>query len=481
MERYGIDLGTRNTAVECPSGALTMAHGATIPSAVAYDQLSNDVKFGEEAIQLLREQNSEVRARWHVATSFKTALASDAPFVRTPRGSKTAREVLEDYFRWLVTQAERKGLPKLSRAVFAIPVGFDPLSRQRMLGAARAAGIEPIGIVTESTAAFITVAQHLGLVERVAVVDWGAGTLDVSVLKIFGSAAVGMHVEEHACKGSRVAGDQIDISVYEFFVASARREGKTVPQRDEIPKELMRSVLRVCELEKISLSEKETDQEETDVTFVKFVDGSPATFRFSAAHLRGISAPACAEVLHVVTAALADAGLTADQLDRVIFVGGCTGIIGFREAAEKQFGRAVIYPDAPEWAVARGAIEVARGGTAYECQQEFGCVLDDGRFLTLTKSPAKFDGTSMTVTVACTEQAINASLIFADRQTDKVTMAGSLSVPLQGHLGEPIHIRTTLNHDLTVRIEAWSRCCNADEDVRRLDLTDTRFRFKLDA
>jgi len=70
-------------------------------------------------------------------------------------------------------------------------------------------------------------------------------------------------------------------------------------------------------------------------------------------------------------------------------------------------------------------------------------------------------------------------LVFAERQAGRTSVAGTLSVPLQGHLGEPVHIKTTLRRDLTVGVKAWSHCCDHAQDVREMSIDNTRFRFRV--
>ena len=476
-EPYGIDFGTRNTAAEC-SARLTSSDGSTIPSAVAYDSLSSEIRFGHEALGLLRSQDPEVQQRWSIATSFKTALESDMPFVRTQRGTKTAAQVLSDYLRCLVDHAAKKRLPELSSAVFSIPVGFGAKSRRRLLEAARGAGIEPRGVVSESTAAYLKILHQLGPAERVAVVDWGAGTLDVSILRITGSTSSTAVIEERACKGSTEAGDCIDMAIYEALVARLRAAGTSVRPVSEISREHLRSMLHACENAKIALSDSQNRRTSTDLVFRTFAHGDPAKFTLTADDLREISAVARKRVFEVVFDAIQSAGLSKGQLDRVIFVGGCTGLLGFDEDARRYFGPAAVFPNSPEWVVAAGALEVAKGYASYRCLQNFGCVLDDGSFLSLIQA-SEFNGREATITVAATESTELASLVFAERQDDRVATCGALGVPLLGHIGEPVHIRTTLRHDLTVGIDAWSHCSGRPEDVRSLELLNTRFQFEV--
>jgi molecular chaperone DnaK len=476
---YGIDFGTRNTAVEC-SQRLTSAGGGTIPSAVAYDTLSDEIRFGEAAVELLRTQDVSLRERWGIATSFKTALATDSPFVRTGVGTKTAAGVLQDYFSFLVRHAKASGLPALEAAVFSIPVGFDALSRVRLLEAARGAGIEPVGIVSESTAAYLQLLRTIGAGERIAVVDWGAGTLDVSVLRVTSSGGLGAVIEESACEGSRIAGDRIDEEIYESLAVRARAEGRLVGPINEVPPQLLRAVLNACERAKIALSDELTRREKVSVVNPKFTDGVPATFEFKADELKAVSRSAVSQTFNVLDRSISDAGMSIAQVDRIIFVGGCTRIHGFREAATARYGPVATFPPDPEWVVSGGALQVAKGHASYESLQRFGCILDDGYFLPLNNT-SEFNGRSNDVTVAATESTRVASLVFAEQQGSRTSMVGSLSVPLLGHMGEPVGIRTTMRRDLTVHVKAWSHCAREEQDAREMSIDNTRFRFRVKA
>jgi len=322
--------------------------------------------------------------------------------------------------------------------------------------------------------------HSLGTAERVAVVDWGAGTLDVSVLRIVGGGTVGSVIEEQACQGSTIAGDRIDTSIYEAFAARARADGRQIGATEQIPIELVRSVLRACERAKIALGDRFSTRDSMDVVLPAFTDRKFAQFKLTASELRNLAAAARTAAFKLLDDSIEAAGLATGQLDRIIFVGGCTGILGFREEAQQRYRQAAAFPDKPEWVVAGGALQVASGHASYESLQEFGCVLDDGYFLPLTDAAA-FDGSEWFRTVAATESTRKASLVLAERQSGRVSVAGILSVPLQGHLGEPIHIRTTLKRDLTVGVEAWSQCCDEASDTRGLSIANTRFRFRVKA
>jgi molecular chaperone DnaK len=479
-EFYGIDLGTRNTAVEGRGGRLSGEAGSTIPSAVAYDSLSDQIRHGSDAMRLLHGTEAE-RERWCVATSFKTALDSDAPFVRAGARTKSAAEVLTDYFSALVRQAEAAGLPPLRDAVLSIPVGFSPLSRSRLTKAAEDAGIRVHGLVSESTAAFLQIAHVDAPAVRIAVVDWGAGTLDVSILNVTRTGLGGAVIDETASLGSRLAGDEIDLAIYESMATKARRDGRAIPSRDAVDPAVLRTILSACERTKIALCGEAGHPDVSSVIVGAFSDGKVGSFELSRTELMELSRPARTAAFQVLEESIERAGLVPGQLDRVIFVGGCTRIAGFKEEAQARFGPAAFFPQNPEWTVSGGALKVARREAQYESIQEFGCILDDGWFQSLTTSGQllAFDGTPHSITVATTESTDTASLVFAERQAGRTAIAATLSVPVVGHLGEPVEIVTTLRRDLTVEIAACSRCGDRARDERRAAYANTRFRFRV--
>jgi molecular chaperone DnaK len=475
MEPYGIDFGTRNTAVDCRRGRLSDEGGRTIPSAVAYDSFSPAMRFGVEAIELLKTKGS--RTRWSVITSFKTALTREqAVLVRTPLGDKTAMDVLTDYLRHLVQRASVDRKPLLEAAAFSIPVGFPAKARRNLLKAARNAGITVKGLVSESTSAYLSVMGQLGGCERAAVVDWGAGTLDVSVVSIAGGGGAQSIIEESACKGSCLAGDEIDRAIYESFATEARLQGRAIPEFEKLPTPLQCSLLRICELEKIAMSEK-GEPADAHVYFEHFADGKLAEFHFSATSLLRITERHRQRLFQIVDEAIADSGVSLDQIDRIMFIGGCTSLIGVREEAGRRYGPKAVIPQSPEWVVAAGALAIADRSASFECLQDFGCVLDDGVFLQLNDH-RRFDGKGHDRYVAATDTSGRASLVIASREGSDERMAGAMAVPLQGHVGEPIRITTTLCEDLTVQVQACSTCGIVPEDERSIDIADTRFRFR---
>lgn len=474
MAEYGIDFGTRNTAVSCNSSRFA-SDSKPIPSAVAYDRYSNSRRFGQAALDVLSLPPTE-RSRWRVARSFKTALESDEAAFEGHEGNKTAAEVLEDFLSLLLDAIRKSKLPPIDSAILSIPVGFPSKSRMRIVSAAEAHGIKVRGLVSESTAAYIK-EKGSGHHDRIAVIDWGAGTLDISIIRATGQGGPGTVFEELACVGSTVAGDAIDEAIYSHLAAEARSGGRAVPRLEEIPVHVRTAIFTEIERQKIQLSNRGRNRASTNLVFPEFGDGQAASFTLTVDQMARVLQPIFAQVFAAIDRALANAQLDHRQIDAFLFVGGCVSVLGFREAAEARYP-SPMFPPNPDWVVAEGALRLHSSGGEYESLQEFGLVLDDRSFLPLHQLRA-FGKQPERIRVAPTEASDTASLVIAERQGNRQTTIGGLSVPLQGHVGEPVRVLTELRKDLTVGIEAWSECCLREKDARRFEYSQTRFRFRL--
>ena len=174
----GIDFGTRNTAIVKGTRRVTGPSGGTIPSFVAYSRLGLPRAIGERARLLLDDPSSA--ASWDIHRSFKLRLpVSDGSL--NCRSTSLAADFLAD-----ALSLPSAGKSPVTGAVMAIPVGWAPAGRRALRRAAEQAGIRLAGFVSESTAAFAKYRDRFGSVDEVAVFDWGAGTLDISVLRIAG-------------------------------------------------------------------------------------------------------------------------------------------------------------------------------------------------------------------------------------------------------------------------------------------------------
>jgi molecular chaperone DnaK (HSP70) len=136
----------------------------------------------------------------------------------------------------------------------AIPVGWAPAGRRALRRAAEQAGIRLAGFVSESTAAFAKYRDRFGSVDEVAVFDWGAGTLDISVLRIAGGQHGVSSIEEKHCARSDAAGDTIDTVIAQRLHRQMQQSDQSLPDWEQVDPDERTRLCHQAEFAKIALS-----------------------------------------------------------------------------------------------------------------------------------------------------------------------------------------------------------------------------------
>ena len=217
MTAFGIDFGTTTSgAVQLLGGhALTIGdeEGRPLPSIVAIDRASGEAFGGRDAWNR-RFELSEHGNYW-VIPSIKPYLASDRQWP-TNRRVWSPVDVAAFVFQQLTQR--QSGAP-ISQATVAIPVGMSADARRQLRKAAAIAGIDIQAFVAESTAAIFRYYNEYRHLHRVAVFDWGGGTLDVSVVEFRNSG-----IFEVGLGGTPTAGNALDHEIALFLHARIMEE-----------------------------------------------------------------------------------------------------------------------------------------------------------------------------------------------------------------------------------------------------------------
>jgi molecular chaperone DnaK len=243
-------------------------------------------------------------------------------------------EVAAMLFGHLMRAAAGSG-PPIDRAVVTVPANSRGLARHRTKLCAGMAGLQVPALLNEPTAA--AMAYSLGRVhdETIMVVDWGGGTLDVTILE-----AVGGVFLEQASKGvQRLGGLDFDARFAQWLVeSSGGAQGWTSIERADFRLDVERA--------KIALSER-------DEAHVRFPDGR---FRIvTRADLERVIRPLVERARQPVEQCLADVGALAPDVDAVVLVGGTSRIPLVREFVAELTGKAPAPGVDPMHAVAQGA------------------------------------------------------------------------------------------------------------------------------
>src|SRR5262249_32520668 len=222
---------------------------------------------------------------------------------------------------------------EVDRAVITVPAYFNDAQRTATRDAGRLAGLDVLRIINEPTAASLAYGLDKRHDGTIAVYDFGGGTFDVSILKV----EDGVFQVLSTNGDTHLGGDDIDVTLVDDVLAQLK-----APHDAETVQRVRRAVIQA-----------KHDLSEHDETLV-VVDGSremPLTRRQFEDRIR----PIVERTLGPCRQALADAGLTAKDIDEVVLVGGSTRIPLVRQLVGELFGRTPHTELNPDEVVALGA------------------------------------------------------------------------------------------------------------------------------
>jgi molecular chaperone DnaK len=237
----------------------------------------------------------------------------------------------------------------VEQAVITVPAYYDDNQRSATKDAAQIAGLAVARLVNEPTAAALAYGlDRLGQELRIAVIDLGGGTLDVTIME-FGKGVF----EVKATNGdTQLGGTDMDRRISEFLADRFRQEAGVDVSNDF---KVMARLREVAEIAKIELTMSTTTR--INLPYLTVVDSVPRhlELEFTRAELERLVQPIIERCRKPVEQALKDAGITPHQIDRIIFVGGPTRMPAVRAFFEEQLGRKAEMGVDPMECVACGA------------------------------------------------------------------------------------------------------------------------------
>jgi molecular chaperone DnaK (HSP70) len=360
----GIDLGTTNSLVawcdESGPRVLCDAQGARlVPSAVRFGAGQGPI-VGHVARKEahLHRADTALGAKRLMGRGYAEARAAApelAPWiVEGVRGLAALsiggrpvlpQEIGAEVLRRLRAIAEQALDCRVTRAVITVPAYFDDGQREATRDAARLAGIEPVRIINEPTAAALAYGLGLrGRAETVAVYDFGGGTFDVSILDI--SADGDGLVRVIATAGdTHLGGDDIDAAVAACLAERIAADGHDLAAVTPAWRQVL---LDAAESVKVQLSAAETATAQVMLPSSAIWSGT-----LSRSEFERVVGPLVERTAACCRTAVADAG--HPRVERVVMVGGSTRIPCVRRAAAEAFGADVYTAVDPEETVALGA------------------------------------------------------------------------------------------------------------------------------
>jgi len=367
----GIDLGTTNSLVAVMDGGrpriIPGPDGRRLlPSVVAFSD--GHVTVGQEARRRLATHPADVvysvkrfmgRGLADVQDELKFFpfnLVEEPPgVVRIDAGGRRATPpeisamILGELKRW----AELDLREAVRQAVITVPAYFNDSQRQATKDAGRIAGLEVLRIVNEPTAA--SLAYGLQRKEgRIAVYDLGGGTFDISILTL--KAGI---FEVLATNGNtHLGGDDMDRRLAEWLVEQLGASGRLKTAGADG----WSAARLAAEAAKCALS----TEEQTVVEIALPGARNRERFVLTRDRLESLMMPIVEQTLQPCRLALRDAGVTAEQIDEVVLVGGMTRMPLIRHQVEALFGRRPHTELNPDEVVALGAAvqaDILAGGT----------------------------------------------------------------------------------------------------------------------
>ena len=334
MTAIGIDLGTTNSLVAVfEDGAprlIPNKYGDLLtPSVVSFHDGALDVGKAARA-RLVTHPND-------TAALFKRNMGTETE-VRLGRKSYRAEELSAMVLQSLKADAEADLGRIVTDVVVSVPAYFNELQRKAVKSACRMADLNPVRLINEPTAAALAYGIHERDAEKTFLVyDLGGGTFDVSLMEFF----------EGVMEVKATAGDAF-IGGEDFTKDLARHLARKLPDRplDDADRA---ALLTVADQAKTGLSTAHEVQVDT------MIGPDALTLTLTRAEFEEINADNLKRLHRPVDRALYDAGLTADDLDGVVLVGGATRMPVIRSQIAKHLRQ---LPDSridPDHVVALGA------------------------------------------------------------------------------------------------------------------------------
>ena len=346
MEKIiGIDLGTTNSCVAVYEGGepvvIPNPEGArTTPSVVAF------TKTGERIVGQVAKRQAITNPD-RTVMSIKRHMGSDYR-VNIDGKSYTPQEISAMILQKLKADAEAYLGTKVTKAVITVPAYFSDAQRQATKDAGKIAGLEVMRIINEPTAAALAYGMDKENDQRIMVFDLGGGTFDVSILEISDGV-----FEVLATNGdTHLGGDDFDQRVIDWMADKFKAENGIDLRNDKM---VLQRLKDAAEKAKIELSGMSSTN--INLPFITATAAGPLHFdaTLTRAEFDRITADLVDRCMGPTKKALADAGVSVNQIDKVLLVGGSTRIPAVQESVKKFIGKDPFKGINPDECVAVGA------------------------------------------------------------------------------------------------------------------------------
>jgi molecular chaperone DnaK len=365
----GIDLGTTNSCVSIMEGTqpkvLENTEGArTTPSVVAFTD-DNEKLVGQPAKRqaVTNPENTIFAVKRLIGRNFDDPTVKKdieaAPFkiVNSEKGDAWIEAKGEKYspsqisafiLQKMKETAEKYLGQAVSKAVITVPAYFNDAQRQATKDAGKIAGLEVLRIINEPTAASLAYGLDKKQNKKIAVYDLGGGTFDVSILEL----GDGVFEVKSTNGDTFLGGEDFDNVIVEYLISEFKKDNGIDLKSDKLA---LQRLKEAAEKAKIELSSAE--QTDINLPFITADKTGPKhiNIKMTRAKLEALVENLISRTIPPCKTALKDAGVTANEIDEIVMVGGMTRMPKVIEEVKNFFGKEPNKSVNPDEVVAMGA------------------------------------------------------------------------------------------------------------------------------
>ena len=344
----GIDLGTTNSCVAVLEGG----EPVVIPNAEGSRTTPSVVGFAKDGERLVGQvaKHQAVANPDRTVISIKREMGTNHK-VKIDGKEYSAPEISAMILSKLKADAESYLGEKVTEAVITVPAYFTDSQRQATKDAGKIAGLDVKRIINEPTAAALAYGldKTQGANQKIFIYDLGGGTFDISILEIGDGV-----VEVIATAGNnRLGGDDFDKRIMDYLTDSFRKDTGVDLSGDKMAQQRLKEASEKAKIELSNLNNTKIS-----LPFIAMgPNGTPLhmDYDLSRQKFEALISDLVEQTVTLSKRALSDAGYTADQIDKVILVGGSTRVPCVVDAVRKVCGKEPFKGINPDECVAIGA------------------------------------------------------------------------------------------------------------------------------
>ncbi|WP_299846526.1 molecular chaperone DnaK [uncultured Roseovarius sp.] len=365
----GIDLGTTNSCVAIMDGSqarvIENSEGArTTPSIVAFTD--NERLVGQPAKRqavtnpentifgvkrlIGRRENDADLAKDKKNMPFNVIDGGNGDAWVEAKGEKYSPSQISAFILGKMKETAESYLgEEVTQAVITVPAYFNDAQRQATKDAGKIAGLEVLRIINEPTAAALAYGLDKENTHTIAVYDLGGGTFDVTILEIDD----GLFEVKSTNGDTFLGGEDFDMRIVNYLADEFKKEHGVDLTKDKMALQRLKEAAEKAKIELSSSSQTEINQ-----PFISMgSDGSPLhmVMKLTRAKLESLVGDLIKASMKPCAAALKDAGMSANEVDEIVLVGGMTRMPKVIEEVTKFFGKEPHKGVNPDEVVAMGA------------------------------------------------------------------------------------------------------------------------------